>query len=109
MAARALAAVQNNSSSVPSSGLAVQVLASVVTRPQLGDDLYCSCPMVCVVGTNYGAPHAVPLNIMNLQFEVQCHISQAFVHMQLVCQYPMVSGALLFNCATALPCTIHKQ
>jgi hypothetical protein len=47
--------------------------------------------MVCVVGTNYGAPHAVPLNIMNLQFDVQCHISQAFVHMQLVCHYPMVS------------------
>jgi hypothetical protein len=92
MAARALAGVQSHAGAVPSSGLTVQGLASVVTRPQLGDDLYCSCPMVCVVGTNYGAPHAVPLNIMNLQFEVQCHISQAFVEMQLVCHYPMVSG-----------------
>lgn len=92
MAARALAAVQaNTNSGVPSSGLSAQGLASVVTRPQLGDDLYCSCPMVCVVGTNYGAPHAVPLSIMSLQFEVSCHISQAFVHMQLVCHYPMVS------------------
>ncbi|KAF6256141.1 hypothetical protein COO60DRAFT_1531108, partial [Scenedesmus sp. NREL 46B-D3] len=63
MAARALAGAQNNSS-VP-------------------------CPMVCVVGTNYGAPHAVPLSIMSLQFEVQCHISQAFVQMQMVCHYPM--------------------
>jgi hypothetical protein len=100
MAARALAGVQNNNTSaVPSSGLTVQGLASVVTRPQLGDDLYCSCPMVCVVGTNYGAPHAVPLNIMNLQFEVQCHISQAFVQMQLVCHYPMVS---VFNIVTTL-------
>ncbi|WIA34758.1 hypothetical protein OEZ86_013065 [Tetradesmus obliquus] len=90
MAARALAAVQaNTNGGVPSSGLSAQGLASVVTRPQLGDDLYCSCPMVCVVGTNYGAPHAVPLSIMSLQFEVSCHISQAFVHMQLVCHYPM--------------------
>ncbi|KAF8061371.1 ITIH5 [Scenedesmus sp. PABB004] len=63
-------------------------LAPPTSRPQLGDDLFCSCPMVCVVGTNAGAPHAVPLTIMSLRFDVSCHISQAFVDAQLVCQYP---------------------
>lgn len=54
----------------------------------------CSCPMVCVVGTNHGAPHAVPLDIVNLQFNVHCHISQAFVDLQLICQYPQVGWGL---------------
>lgn len=108
MAARALAGVQG--SAAVSSGLGVQGLAALVTRPQLGDDLYCSCPMVCVVGTNHGAPHAVPLNIMNLQFDVSCHISQAFVDMQMVCHYPMVSRCPRMTCCpSCLACFRPEQ
>eukprot|EP00878_Enallax_costatus_P003959 GHUV01004180.1.p1 GENE.GHUV01004180.1~~GHUV01004180.1.p1 ORF type:complete len:374 (+),score=89.22 GHUV01004180.1:501-1622(+) len=81
MAAAALAGVQGHQ-------VALGDMMGAVARPQLGDDLYCSCPMVCVVGTHHGAPHAVPLDIVNLQFTAHCHISQAFVDMQLICQYP---------------------
>jgi hypothetical protein len=87
MAAAALAGVQQH----PNVSTATTPGAPVV-RPVLGNDLNCSCPMVCVVGTNRGAAHAIPLHVMALQFNVQCHISQAFVQLQLVCHYPDVSS-----------------
>lgn len=86
MAAAALAGVQQH----PNVSTVAAPDAPVV-RPVLGKDLNCSCPMVCVVGTTHNSAHAVPLHVMNLQFNVQCHISQAFVQLQLVCHYPQVS------------------
>lgn len=78
-------------------------------RPKLGDKLVCTCPMLCLVNASRGAgpsavPHAVPLETTMLQYNVQCHISQAFVDLLLVCQYPNVSllplllGVLLVSC-----------
>lgn len=68
-------------------------------RPKLGDKLVCSCPMVCLVNSSRGmgpntVPQAVPLETSMLQYNVQCHISQAFVDLLLVCQFPPVSGVL---------------
>jgi hypothetical protein len=65
-------------------------------RPKLGDKLVCTCPMVCLVNSGRGlgsntVPQAVPLETSMLQYNVQCHISQAFVDLQLVCQFPNVS------------------
>ena len=64
-------------------------------RPKLGDKLVCTCPMVCLVNASrmgpQAVPHAVPLETTMLQYNVQCHISQAFVDLLLVCQYPSVS------------------
>jgi hypothetical protein len=65
-------------------------------RPKLGDKLLCTCPMVCLVNSSRGmgpntVPQAVPLETSLLQYSVQCHISQAFVDLLLVCQFPPVS------------------
>lgn len=64
-------------------------------RPNLGDKLVCSCPMVCLVNNGRGVgpntvPQAVPLEASMLQYNVHCHISQAFVDLLLVCQFPNV-------------------
>lgn len=64
--------------------------ASQPHRPELGQDLFCSCPMVCMVSTHAGAADALPLPVTNMQFHVHIHISQAFVQMQLLCYYPQV-------------------
>jgi len=84
-------------------------------RPKLGDKLVCTCPMVCLVNASRGAgsalgPHAVPLHTTMLQYSVQCHISQAFVDLLLVVQYPNVSdvgeGAALGVFAEALQLSV---
>ncbi len=59
-------------------------------RPQLSPELHCTCPMICVVATNHGAADALPLPIRNLQMQARCHISTAFVSVQLLCDYPAV-------------------
>jgi hypothetical protein len=71
-------------------------------RPKLGDKLVCTCPMVCLVNSGRGlgsntVPQAVPLETSMLQYNVQCHISQAFVDLQLVCQFPNVSRYFLYS------------
>jgi hypothetical protein len=51
--------------------------------------------MVCLVNNGRGVgpntvPQAVPLEASMLQYNVHCHISQAFVDLLLVCQFPNV-------------------
>lgn len=92
-----------------SSNLAMPSSATVPVTGLLLSCTSCSCPLVCVVGTNHGSPHAVPLDIVNLQFNVHCHISQAFVDLQLICQYPQVQLAPLPFLHWFATATHHRQ
>ena len=72
--------------------------AKVPHRPMLGQ-VECSCPMVCMMELHKGSWRVVPLPTHSLQYKSYCHISQAFVDLQLLCSYPEVS--VLHCCDTA--------
>jgi hypothetical protein len=60
---------------------------------RLGPGLAASCPLLCIARTDEsGSPDALPLQISNLQFDALVYISQAFVKVQLLAQYPPISG-----------------
>jgi hypothetical protein len=92
-------------------GVGVPALA----RPPLADGLSCTCPMVCMVGVHQAALHAVPLEIMSLQYSAACHISQAFVDLQLLCNYPLVgfvrAGLCLHSraCGAGILCALQRD
>jgi hypothetical protein len=46
--------------------------------------------MVCLARTNGGVRDAMPLHIRDLQFDALVYVSQAFVRVQMICNYPNV-------------------
>jgi len=62
-------------------------------RARLGPQLLASCPMLCIARTDpAGAPDAIPLTISNLQYDALVYVSQAFVKVQMMCEYPNYPG-----------------